>query len=68
MPSEIFLMDPTLKPRVVNRFVRSQATAVPGTIKTHGTTLNIQLLASGKLSAKYVGNQDRKMKKQFEWQ
>ena len=52
MPSDIFLMDPALKPLLANLLEKSQAIPVPGTIIIQGTTLNIQLLASGKLSLK----------------
>ena len=53
---------------MISLLVSKPATPMPGTIKSQGTTLNIQLLASGKLSWKYVGSQDKRMKKQLFWQ
>ena len=68
MLSIIFLLEVTLWPFRLNFFVIKAATPMPGTIKIQGTTLNIPLLASGKLSWKYVGSQDKRMKKQLFWQ
>ena len=68
MLSIIFLLEVTLWPFRLNFFVIKAATPMPGTIKIQGTTLNIPLLASGKLSWKYVGSQDKRIKKQLFWQ
>ena len=66
--SHIFLCWPTLNPLRLNWLDNQPAAATPGTIKSHGTTLKIQLWAWGKLSWKYVGNHDSSMKKQLFWQ
>ena len=67
-PSQILRVWPTLNPFMIKRLDTHPAITMPGIISNHGTTLNIQLWACGKLSEKNVGNQDSKIKKQLFWQ
>ena len=66
--SASFRAFPMGTPLAIILFTTIPAKSIPGTINNHGTTLKTQASACGKLSWKYVGSHDSKMKKQLFWQ